>query len=238
MKMTNKNINNNIILISLCIMIISAMFIFYLGSSENILININYAFKITSLIGIVGIIYGIYKTLKSMKKELNNKTILVFTGLILLFYFLFGDKIIASFTHYQNPVNACYYLNKCDYDTSISYQNDKYYIIADLKNTPFYYVYNGNYWDSHSKDLELKYMYADNSVLINIFSLDTKYFIVVQDKNDTTLDIKDTSEINFENLSFSRDKDVKIKNYYGKIVDSINDYEIMINGENKKLRKL
>ena len=38
--MTKKNLNNNIILISLCIMIISAMFIFYLGSSEDILINI------------------------------------------------------------------------------------------------------------------------------------------------------------------------------------------------------
>ena len=81
-------------------------------------------------------------------------------------------------------------------------------------------------------------MYEDNNVLINIFSLDTKYFIVVQDKNDITLDIKDTSEINFENLSFPRNKDVKIKNFYGKIVDTIDDYEITINGENKKLRKL
>lgn len=236
--MTNKNLSNNIILISFCIMIISAMFIFFLGSSEDILININYAFKITSLVGIVGIIYGIYKTLSSNQKKTNNKKIFAFIGLILLFYFLIGDKIIASFTHYQNPANACYYLNKCDYDNYVSYQNDKYYIIADLKNTPFYYSYNGNYWNSHSKDLELKYMYEDNSVLINIFSLDTKYFIVVKDKNDTALDIKDTSEINFENLSFPRNKDVKIKNFYGKIVDTIDDYEITINGENKKLRKL
>lgn len=236
--MTKKNLNNNIILISLCIMIISAMFIFYLGSSEDILININYAFKVTSLVGIAGIIYGIYKTLSSNQEKINNKKIFAFTSLILLSYFLFGDKIIASFTHYQNPANACYYLNKCDYDNSVSYQNDKYYIIVDLKNTPFYYAYNGNYWNSISKDLELKYMYEDNSVLINIFSLDTKYFIVVQDKKDITLDIKDTSEINFKNLSFPRDKDVKIKNYYGKIVDTIDDYEIMINGENKKLRKL
>lgn len=236
--MTNKNLSNNIILISFCIMIISAMFIFYLGSSEDILININYAFKITSLVGIAGIIYGTYKTLSSNQKKTNNKKILVFTGLILLFYFIFGDKIIASFTHYQNPANACYYLNKCGYDNYVSYQSDKYYVIADLKNTPFYYSYNGNYWNSRSKDLELKYMYEDNNVLINIFSLDTKYFIVVQDKNDITLDIKDTSEINSENLSFPRNKDVKIKNFYGKIVDTIDDYEITINGENKKLRKL
>lgn len=236
--MTKKNLNNNIILISLCIMIISAMFIFYLGSSEDILININYAFKVTSLVGIAGVIYGTYKTLSSNQKKTNNKKILIFTDLILLFYFLLGDKIIASFTHYQNPVNACYYLNKCDYGNYASYQKDKYYIIADLKNIPFYYSYNGNYWNSRPKDLELKYMYEDNNVLINIFSLDTKYFIVVQDKNDIVLDIKDTSEINFENLSFPRNKDVKIKNFYGKIVDTIDNYEIKINGENKKLRKL
>ena len=86
--MTNKNLSNNIILISFCIMIISAMFIFYLGSSEDILININYAFKITSLVGIAGIIYGTYKTLSSNQKKTNNKKILVFTGLILLFYFI------------------------------------------------------------------------------------------------------------------------------------------------------
>ena len=56
-------------------------------------------------------------------------------------------------------------------------------------------------------------------------------------KDNKAHEIIDNKDNEFKSLSTLQNKDILIKNYYGKIVNNIENYEIKIDGTVKELNK-
>lgn len=77
------------------------------------------------------------------------------------------------------------------------------------------------------------YFYNDGNYGVYVYQLeDKKYFVSVNIAGDGKIDnVKDNADSDFELLKLAYDPSYKIYNFYGKIINDFDNYEVKINDE-------
>ena len=125
----------------------------------------------------------------------------------------------------------CKYNEQCASNT-IFYGKENEYIFFN-KFYVVYYKLENNYWNSDYKEHYETYFYNDGNYGVYVYQLeDKKYFVSVNIAGDGKIDnVKDNTDGDFELLKLAYDPSYKIYNFYGKIINDFDNYEVKINDE-------
>ena len=154
---------------------------------------------------------------------------------LIIIFSLFFEGIVSFFRKFDNAIDMCKYNEQCAGNT-IFYGKENEYIFFNKFYVAFYKLEN-NYWNSDYKQHYETYFYNDGNYGVYVYQLeDKKYFVSVNIAGDGKIDnVKDNTNSDFELLKLAYDPSYKIYNFYGKIINDFDNYEVKINGE-KNLR--
>ena len=150
--------------------------------------------------------------------------------LIIIFSVIF-EGTVSLFRKFDNAIDMCKYNGQCASNT-IFYGKENEYIFFK----GFYVAYfklENNYWNYDYKQHYETYFYNDGNYGVYVYQLeDKKYFVSVNIAGDGKIDnVKDNADSDFELLKLAYDPSYKIYNFYGKIINDFDNYEVKINDE-------
>lgn len=150
---------------------------------------------------------------------------------LIIVFSLFFEGIVSFFRKFDNAIDMCKYNEQCASNT-IFYGKENEYIFFN-KFYVVYYKLENNYWNSDYKEHYETYFYNDGNYGAYVYQLeDKKYFVSVNIAGDGKMDnVKDNTDSNFELLKLAYDPSYKIYNFYGKIINDFDNYEVKINDE-------
>lgn len=235
--MNSRQRGYNIITISLLELIISIMIFLYISKIDYIFEQSGLIINLLDILGCAGLIFGINLYFKEDYLNRNRKKISRILIAIVVIYFFFGLNTLSEVISFKTPINMCYFREDCYYNFLMYYPDEKYAVITHPDHGTFYYVKDNGKWSASSKISLEKYYYEDENLQIKIYTLKDEYFVIVNTKDNKAHEIIDNKDNEFKSLSTLQNKDILIKNYYGKIVNNIENYEIKIDGTVKELNK-
>lgn len=141
------------------------------------------------------------------------------------------EGTVSLFRKFDNAIDMCKYNGQCASNT-IFYGKENEYIFFK----GFYVAYfklENNYWNYDYKQHYETYFYNDGNYSVYVYQLeDKKYFVSVNIAGDGKIDnVKDNTDSDFELLKLAYDPSYKIYNFYGKIINDFDNYEVKINDE-------
>lgn len=150
----------------------------------------------------------------------------IFMAVIYMFSF---EYFISKVYYYRYPLGYCYYTEMCPKTMNLYYQGDNYGIfiyedsIIDVKKYNNKWKYNGY--------TNAIYKYSDYNLDIKVFEIENNYFVSLILNDIDIKNITDNSNTDFKNMTTSNYENYNIKNRYGKLIDSIENYKIYFNNE-------
>lgn len=156
--------------------------------------------------------------------------------LIIIFGVSF-EVIVAVFRKFDNALDMCKYNEQCKEGT-IFYNTESEYIFFH-KHYISYFKLENNYWNYDCRQYYLTYFYNDDDYGIYVYKLkDKKYFVKVNITGNGKIDnVKDNTDSDFELLKLAYDPSYKIYNFYGKIINNFDNYEVKISDEKIKFHE-
>lgn len=153
--------------------------------------------------------------------------------LIIIFGVSF-EVIVSVFRKFDNALDMCKYNEQCKEGT-IFYNTESEYIFF-RKLYISYFKLENNYWNYDYQQYYLTYFYNDDDYGIYVYKLeDKKYFVKVNITGNGKIDnVKDNTGNDFELLKLAYDPSYKIYNFYGKIINDFDNYEVKISNEKIK----
>lgn len=217
------------IIFAVLAVIVTATFAYSLGIME-FYIDITPVF----ILRFIACVYLMLNVHSFSKKGENRKykVFIIILQVILLYLGTFDIDRIVDNVKFSSASNACLAANKCDNNHSLYYSASEpdFAIFKSFEKKLYFYKNDNGYQCQNFLWLDAIYTYQDDNTIVEIYHLPDNYFIYVNVNNDEISKVVDNTEEIFKSLSSITNKNYYVKNYYGKVINKIEDYSLTLDG--------
>lgn len=153
------------------------------------------------------------------------KILLVIFGVLI---FGAGEGFLLPNYYFSSSIEACNYSQLCEIKSLLRFEeNDISVFINDSKYIE-YYKKSENGWRVNNKYYKYIHRFELDDIIVEIYSIEDKYFVyAILNDSIAIEDLVDNTDREFSPIKIA-DYDYYVKNRYGKFIDSIADYKIVI----------
>jgi len=196
------------------------------------------AFSYSDSLFLIALLYYAYRVSSKIRLRIKKRQYIFISILIVFLTNGFDTNYLEEHYYFSDPILACNYSTLCEIRSTMIFIEGDYAIFPDESNYIEYYPHLKKGWKIDNTLYKQSFYAKHDKFELKIYKVGSKYFVYLLMNEIMPIDnIVDNSDKDFVALkggyySFS------ISDRFGKLIDSIEDYKISINGEEIEIKKV